>query len=370
MTSKYTSEWVSLGHPDKIADYISEYILDKYIEKDPKTRYAVEVQIKDNFVSIAGEVTSLVSYTNNQILEFAKQAVNEIGYTKEYQNKFGKQCTICGDDLEGVVHIGQQSANIAAGVNKDAWGDQGIFFGYHCSETEDGHGLDYQMAKTIGMALYNKALYNSHLPLGLDIKTQVTVEFDVDGTYKVNEIIVAIPTVPGSDFAKTKRIVKNTIKELYPECKRVKTIINGTGEYHIHGPIGDSGTTGRKLVVDFYGGRSKIGGGSPWTKDGTKADLTLNMFAKECAKEFYKDIQKMTGACHHSEVELSCCIGKQDVLCVARAYDKQGCIIASTSNSEKIPSSNLIKAFNLDQPIYRELCKFGLFTQIKKKELN
>lgn len=370
MVTKYTSEWVSLGHPDKIADYISEHILDKYIEYDPNTRYAVEVQIKDNFVSIAGEVTSNAKFNKEQILNLAREAVNAIGYTKKYQNRFGKECTICGDELEGVVHIGQQSGNIAAGVNKDAWGDQGIFFGYYCGETENGHGLDYQIAKTIGMSLYSKAIYNDHLPIGLDIKTQATIEVDEHGEYEVKEIIVAVPTVPGTEAAKVRRIVRNTIKELYPEASKAKLIINGTGQYYIHGPIGDSGTTGRKLVVDFYGSRSRIGGGSPWTKDGTKADLTLNIFAHACAKEFYKDIQKTTGRCHHAEVQLSCCIGRQEVLCVAQAFDHLGVIIASTSNTEKIPPSHLIKTFQLDRPIYRELCKQGLFTQIYKEELN
>lgn len=125
-----TSEYVSLGHPDKVADYISEYLLDRYLEQDPDTRYAVEVQIKDTRVCLGGEVTSKASFGPEQIEKYVQEAVREIGYTKEYADKWGRENTISADDIECHCFISQQSPDIAQGVDRDGWGDQGIFFGY------------------------------------------------------------------------------------------------------------------------------------------------------------------------------------------------------------------------------------------------
>jgi S-adenosylmethionine synthetase len=139
------SEYVSPGHPDKIADGISEYLLDRFIEIDPNTRFAVEVQIKDEFVTLGGEVTSIANITKADIDRYVREAVANIGYTLEYQKIWKKNNTICADDLQITNHIGQQSPDIAQGANRDAWGDQGIFFGYakkYAKET----GLDISTA--------------------------------------------------------------------------------------------------------------------------------------------------------------------------------------------------------------------------------
>ena len=118
-----TSEWVSLGHPDKMADFISCYILDRFLEQDPMTRYALEVMIKDNIVTLGGEITSKAQYSAEDIAAFVRVAVNQIGYTKAYQRIWGKENTICGDDIEVTQHIGRQSPDIAQGVDKLGWGD-------------------------------------------------------------------------------------------------------------------------------------------------------------------------------------------------------------------------------------------------------
>jgi S-adenosylmethionine synthetase len=213
-------------------------------------------------------------------------------------------------------------------------------------------GKDYSLAKKIGMRIYEEALKDES-PLGIDIKTQVTISGE-----EVDQVIVAVPTVK-SDESYTK-IVKKIIKGI---CTPKKIIINGTGEYHIHGPIGDCGTTGRKLVVDFYGGRSRIGGGSPWTKDGSKADLTLNIFAYECAKTYFHEVSKVTHV-GHVESELSCCIGKQEITCTCTAYDVYGSEISSIENKGKIRPSELIGRYKLDKPIYSELCYKGILTAV------
>ena len=360
-----TSEWVSPGHPDKVADCISEYILDRIIEQDPTARYAVEVQIKDDAVSLAGEIGTNLTITGDDITRWTQSAVSAIGYTEEYKAKWDRLDTICGNDIVACTHIGQQSKDIAQGVNRDAWGDQGIFFGYYCRETENGQGIDYALAKRLGMVLYNEAK-KGEMPIGLDIKTQVTVEMESSGEYEVRDVIVAIPTVKGEiDDKELKKYVKGIIKEYLPEAEGANLIINGTGAYHIHGPVGDSGTTGRKLVVDFYGSRSRIGGGSPWTKDGTKADLTLNMFAYEMAKKYFEILKNEINGLHHVETELSCCIGRQEVSCFVTAYDEQNVPAYQTMESGKVKPSDLIKKYELDKPHYFEMCIDGLFSRIK-----
>lgn len=354
-----TSEWVSVGHPDKVADYISEYILDRMVEQDPNTRYAIEVQIKSDHISLAGEVTTTAKVDYDELV---KQAINEIGYTKPYQARFGKENTICGDQVKVSSHLNMQSTDIAQGVDKSGWGDQGIFFGYFCGETPEGQGLDYSLAKRIGQAIYLEALTSE--ALGIDIKTQVTVSYDDSSNPEVEEVIVAVPMVQGKEKEGTKT-VKQIIKTL--NCGDANIIINGTGAYCTHGPIADSGTTGRKLVVDFYGGRSRIGGGSPWTKDGTKADLTLNLFAHEMAKEFYKTLKETGAPIHHVEVELSCCIGKKEVLCQTVAYDQAGTIIYTASEMNSISTSSIIDRYKLNTPIFAKMCRDGLFSIFDKK---
>lgn len=352
-----TSEWVSTGHPDKVADYISEFILDRMLEQDPNTRYALEVQIKSDKVSIAGEVTTTAKIV---YADMARAAVNEIGYTKHYQKKFGQENTISGDDLRVSVLVRQQSPDIAQGVDKSGWGDQGIFFGFYCDETKSGQGLEYQLAKEIGTALYETALVDKYL--GIDIKTQVTISAndETDEPPVVEEVIVAIPMVKG--FEKEGKKEVKDIVHTFHGCKDANIIINGTGSYTIHGPIGDSGTTGRKLVVDFYGGRSRIGGGSPWTKDGTKADLTLNLFAHEMAKRYFEELKDAGAPVHHTETELSCCIGRQEVLMQVVGYDKSNIAIYQSADIKKVKTDSLIKRYGLRDPIYTRLCRKGLFS--------
>lgn len=336
------SEYVSLGHPDKIADYISEYLLDRYIERDKGTKYAVEVQIKDNFVTLGGEVSSNADITNAEIDRFVREAVNEIGYTKEYQNKWGKENTICADDLEIVNHIGRQSREIAQGVyDNDGWGDQGIFFGYaEPNKDTEGMPYDHTMAKRL-----NKALFESGLG-GLDIKTLVATNNN-----KIEQIIAAVPTLD-DNTDKIKDFIRGQIKGDY------KLIVNGTGSYKAHSSIADCGVTGRKLAVDFYGGNEKVGGGSPWTKDSSKADLTLNLLARHIAKKKAFEYGESV------ETAIACCIGQKDILVSTHIVD-----FKHTPLEEEIISvspSELIKKFGLDKPIYASMCRWGIFGEFQK----
>lgn len=251
-----TSEWVSSGHPDKVADGISEYILDKLLAVDPDVRYALEVQIKGSQVSLAGEITTKADVVEGDYQHWAKEAVNAIGYTKEYQHKWGVENTICGDDLIVLCNIQQQSPDIACGVNNDGWGDQGIFTGYAEISNDNYMPLDKDLAREIGLKLYNNAyMYNVG---GLDIKTQITLDKD-----KVKQLVVAIPVMDDLELEEIRSMISFwlEVEKGINYLEDDDIIINGTGIYKQHGPIADCGTTGRKLAVDFYGNNAPIGGG-------------------------------------------------------------------------------------------------------------
>lgn len=335
------SEYVSLGHPDKVADYISSYLLDQYIKKDKQIRYAVECQIKGNVVNLAGEITSKAKFTKAQIKKFVQAAVNQIGYTKHYQRKWGKQNTICGADLKVNVYISAQSKDIAQGLY--GWGDQGIFFGcaYPREDYEHLEGTQY-LSKIIGEELYKENI------VGRDIKVLV-----VKKEGRLAKVIIAAPVMDGKQLYSSKVI--NDVAKLCNESA-CPLIINGTGAYIKHGPIADSGTTGRKLAVDFYGGSCKIGGGSPWTKDGTKADLTLNLYARYLALKYLKD-NKLDKPVF---CDIACSIGRRDIdICI---HDDKGGVFKQYTESQS-PES-LIKLFHLDKPIYAKLCRDGLFSGV------
>ena len=336
------SEYVSPGHPDKIADYISQYILDRYIEIDPMTRYAVEVQIKDNRVTLGGEVGSKAAFSPGDIANFVQEAVNEIGYDREYQEKWGKENAICGDDLLVAVHINSQSPDIAQGV-PHGWGDQGIFFGmYIPNKYTYGTPFDHHMAKCIC-----KNLFDSNIG-GLDIKTQVVLT-----DKRISKIIVAIPLLDERDSEKVQEIVHATTPG---ESKDYELIINGTGRYVRHSSIADCGTTGRKLTVDFYGGNCTIGGGSPWTKDATKADLTLNLMARKLALRY-----GIKNDCP-VYVKLACSIGSNEV--DIYATDNNG--VPIQNGKMILDPERLRKKLGLDRPIYASMCRWGLFGRFQR----
>lgn len=346
-----TSEFVALGHPDKIADYISEYVLDRFLEVDSKSRYAVEVQIKNNFVSLAGEVTSLAKFSDEQIAQFVKMAVNEIGYDRKYQEFWGSENVVCGDNLEVVSNIFRQSPDISQGVDGGGWGDQGIFFGYAENSKEFGYmPKDHALAREIAQNIYDSKI------AGLDIKTQVTLDRN-DSLYN---LVVATPCKNLSQKEKVLETIEKFVKK-YEKSADFKMIFNGTGEYIIHSSVGDSGTTGRKLVVDFYGSNSAIGGGSPWTKDGTKADLTLNLFARHIAKAnlIYGDFEKVY-------TSISCCIGKPDIIVSIKTISKNG-LVKETDIQTKVSYFDLSKLYELDKPNFAKMYKNGLFYDSSKK---
>lgn len=335
-----TSEYCAVGHPDRTCDYIASYILDRYLTNDPTSRVALEVQLKDHFATVSGEVTSAIHFTDKQLADFVREAIRRIGYDASYQEMFGKDNAISADQVEVTLHISQQSPDIAQGVNKEGWGDQGIFFGLAVKNPTTGNmPLDYYLARKIANDLY-RFEWGGH-----DIKTQVTTD---DG--EAIECVVAIPMWPKEDHEVIEGYIRDMVKrELGENCK---VIVNGTGRYVTHGSIGDCGTTGRKLVVDFYGGNAKIGGGSPWGKDPTKADVTLNMLARKKALEYMKseNLDEVTCA-------ISCCIGRSEIR-VSYFNSKNELLETRIEND---PPSHIIDELKLREPKYAERCVKGLF---------
>ena len=329
-----TAEYVSLGHPDKTADFISCALLDEAIQQNPAVKFAVEVMIKDNTVVLGGEIGGLHDFSFLE--ETVRNALRTIGYNERYARLWG-QNAIDVSKINIINLIGLQSAEIAQGVTNNGWGDQGIFVGYAVQNT---HFMPAELvqARALNRALYEKAKTSDNL--GIDIKTQITQ----DDTGAIETAVVAIPmreAVDLTDFVITT--LQQTPKNL---------IINGTGNYTCHSSVADCGVTGRKLACDFYAGACPVGGGSPWTKDPSKADLTLNLYARKLAVDYLKDFDECF-------VYLSSCIGKSDLPSAVVKQIKNGKAVTFPVSVDLKPTE-MIRLLGLNQPIYKELCQKGL----------
>ena len=334
-----TSEYCAVGHPDRTCDFVASYILDRYLERDPFARVALEVQLKDAHATVSGEITARCKLTDREIADFVREAVKEIGYTDEYRDRFGEGSVVSGDGIEVTLHLSQQSEDIAQGVNREGWGDQGIFWGMAVSDPRRGNlPKDYWLAREIANDVVSSGIG------GLDVKTQVTV---VDGIPV--QAIVAVP-IPDAEAGSQDLVGAYIRDSLVPEdCE---LIVNGTGRYVKHGSVGDCGTTGRKLVVDFYGGNCRIGGGSPWGKDPTKADVSLNVLARRKALDFMRERNLDVVYC-----AICCCIGRSEIR--VSFFDERGeCL---SSHVEDASPSHVIESLGLREPRYAERCRRGLF---------
>lgn len=327
-----TAEAVSLGHPDKTADYISCYILDRLIEQDKNVHYAVEVLLKDNTVVLGGEIKGNIDIS--KIDTYVKNALREIGYNEHYSEIWG-DFAINIHKIEVINKIGIQSSEINQGVENNGWGDQGVFVGYACQ----GEGLinrELWLARKLNNSLYELALKSDNL--GLDIKTQITID---DESKKIKTAIAAVPMLKKEDLTP---FIEKVLGE-----KPEQIIVNGTGIYQTHSSIADCGITGRKLACDFYSTACPIGGGSPWTKDASKADLTLNVYARYLAVENLQDNDECF-------VYLSSCIGRSELPSGLIKTIKNGIISNKNLVCNEKPST-LIKFLGLDQPTYAKLCR-------------
>jgi S-adenosylmethionine synthetase len=281
----FTSESVTMGHPDKVADYISDAILDAMLAQDTQSRVACETMVKDNLVIVAGEITSTAIV---DIPTVVRETIKKIGYDDPY---LGFDCDSCAV----MVSLGKQSPDISQGVTAGAGlhkeqgaGDQGLMFGYACRETPQLMPMPIQLAHAVTTRL-EQMRQTKKLPwLRPDGKSQVTVEYENNKPKRIHTVVVAAqhaPTIPYKQLR--KQIIEKVVLPVLPKRLVDKNIvfhINETGRFVIGGPKGDCGVTGRKIIVDTYGGRGRHGGGCFSGKDPSKVDRTASYMARYIAK--------------------------------------------------------------------------------------
>ncbi len=357
----FTSESVSEGHPDKVCDRISDSIVDLYLGADPQARIAVETLATTNRVVLAGEVRGPASVTSERLIETARQAIKDIGY--EQAGFHWKHASI-------ECHVHEQSADIAVGVdaagNKDEGaGDQGIMFGYAVRETEElmpapiyyAHNILHSMATA-------RHKDGQSSPLGPDAKSQVSLQYRNGKPVGATSIVVSTQHAEGIDVAEVREIVRPHVMACLPEgwmCPEDKFYVNPTGRFVIGGPDGDAGVTGRKIIVDTYGGAAPHGGGAFSGKDPTKVDRSAAYAARYLAKNVVG-----AGLADRCTIQLSYAIGVSHPLSVY--IDTHG---AGTVDEEKL-SAVLQELVNLtprgirthlglNKPIYTRTSSYGHF---------
>ena len=350
----FTSESVTEGHPDKICDQISDAVLDAILAEDKNGRVACECCCTTGMVMIMGEITTSAKI---DIPSIARQVICDIGYDSPEKGFDGHTCAI-------LTTIDKQSPDIALGVDRQGAGDQGMMFGYACRETPELMPLPISLAHKLAAQL-TKVRADGTLPyLRPDGKTQVTVEYAEDGTpVRIDAVVVSSQHAAYIETETLRRdIEKNVIREIIPADMmddKTKIFINPTGRFVTGGPQGDSGLTGRKIIVDTYGGYSRHGGGAFSGKDPTKVDRSAAYAARYMAKNIVA-----AGLADKCEVEIAYAIGVDEPVSVFVDSFGTGIIpdseIAAAANEVfDLRPASIIKELDLRRPIYRQVAALG-----------
>ena len=350
----FTSESVTGGHPDKICDQISDAVLDAILAEDKNGRVACECCCTTGMVMIMGEITTSAKI---DIPSIARRVICDIGYDSPEKGFDGHTCAI-------LTTIDKQSPDIALGVDRQGAGDQGMMFGYACRETPELMPLPISLAHKLAAQL-TKVRADGTLPyLRPDGKTQVTVEYAEDGTpVRIDAVVVSSQHAAYIETEALRRdIEKNVIREIIPADMmddKTKIFINPTGRFVTGGPQGDSGLTGRKIIVDTYGGYSRHGGGAFSGKDPTKVDRSAAYAARYMAKNIVA-----AGLADKCEVEIAYAIGVDEPVSVFVDSFGTGIIpdseIAAAANEVfDLRPASIIKELDLRRPIYRQVAALG-----------
>ena len=366
MKKLFTSESVTEGHPDKICDQISDAVLDEILSQDPYARVACETCTTTGVVMVMGEVTTTATYRVDDIV---RQVVCEIGYDRAKYGFDGNTCAV-------LTALHGQSPDIAQGVdaalegrsigdNDIGAGDQGMMFGYACDETPEFMPMPIALAHRITRKLSEVRRSGELSWLRPDGKSQVTVEYDGDKPVRVDTVVVSTQHAPEIEYEEIcAEIIEKVIRRAVPAelmDSDTRFLINPTGKFVIGGPMGDSGLTGRKIIVDTYGGYARHGGGAFSGKDPTKVDRSAAYAGRYVAKNLVA-----AGLAKRCEIELAYAIGVAKP--VSLLVDTHG---TGTMSDEKLAElvdrcfdlrpASIIKMLDLRRPIYRQTAAFGHF---------
>ena len=367
----FTSESVTEGHPDKMCDQISDAILDACLEQDPTSRVACETATKTGYVMLLGEITTRANFNYDELV---RKVVNEIGYDSSDKGFDGNTCGV-------LVAIAKQSGDIAMGVDKAleaksgtmteaeveaiGAGDKGMMFGYACNETPPLMPLPLYMAHKLSRR-QSEVRKNGTLPwLRPDAKSQVTVEYSYGKPKRIDTVLISTQHAPEISQEEIREaVIKHIIDPIIPaelRDKEMKIFVNPTGRFVVGGPMGDAGLTGRKIIVDTYGGMGRHGGGAFSGKDPTKVDRSAAYAARYVAKNVVA-----AGLADRVEVQVAYAIGVAHPLSVnvetfgtAKIADEK--IAALVSEHFDLRPGALIRDLNLRRPIYRQTAAYGHF---------
>jgi S-adenosylmethionine synthetase len=351
----FTSESVTEGHPDKIADQISDAVLDEVMRQDPKGRVACETLVTTGLVVVSGEITTTAHIDYDELI---RKTVEQVGYDNAL---YGFDSTTCAV----MCTIKRQSPDIAMGVDTGGAGDQGLMFGYACDETEELMPMPIQLAHRLTQRLSEVRKSKKVDFLRPDGKSQVTVEYRDGKPARVDCVVISTQhsdTVPNEDLRNA--IMEHVIKPIIPAHMldaKTKFHINPTGRFVIGGPMGDAGLTGRKIIVDTYGGYSRHGGGAFSGKDPSKVDRSACYMARYIAKNIVA-----AGLASRAEVQLAYAIGVAEPVSVmvdtfGTATIPEDRITALVRENFKLTPKAIIETLDLRKPIYKATAAYGHF---------